>query len=244
MLDFIDILLENGIIKVKNMVVNEMKKILSASLMCADLLHLENAVRELEESGVDMLHIDIMDGSFVPNITLGFDFVNRIKAVTSLPLDVHMMVNDPSRFLDAMALDEGDFLCVHYEAECHVQRTLSRIRSKGVKTGLALNPQTPVECLRYLTDVTDMALVMTVNPGFAGQKLVECACRKVSDARTSFDSWGCAHIPVAVDGNISVQNGEALSRCGADIFVLGTSSLFLPDKDKKTAVRAFRAAVE
>ncbi len=208
--------------------------------MCADLMNLEASVRELETAGTDYLHIDIMDGDFVPNITLGFDLVNAIKAVTDIPLDVHMMVNDPSKFIDMMNLDENDIICVHYESECHIHRTLEKIRQKGCKAGLALNPGTPVESIKYLTEYIDMLLVMTVSPGFAGQKIFAGAQRKTADARLFLDEMGYSHVPIEVDGNMSLENGEKLSRCGADIFVLGTSSLFVKDKELKKAAEDFK----
>ena len=212
--------------------------------MCADLMNLKNSVDELKKAGIDYLHLDIMDGSFVPNITLGFDLVNAIKEISNIPLDVHMMVNKPSRFINEMNLGENDILCVHYESDIHIHRTLEQIKNKGIKSGLAINPQTPPECMQYLTDYIDMALVMTVSPGFAGQKLFAGAERKTKDTRSLLDEWGCSCIPVEVDGNISVENGRKLSRCGADIFVLGTSSLFLKDKSISLAAESFRKAVE
>lgn len=220
-----------------------MNKLLSASVMCADLLKLQDSVNELKSAGIDYLHIDIMDGCFVPNITMGFDMVNAIKEITDIPLDVHMMVNEPLRFTDRMNLDENDFICVHYESDIHIQRTLAQIRDKGCKAGLALNPQTSLNCIEYLTDYIDMALIMTVSPGFAGQKLFEGAQRKTKSAREFLDNLGCAHIPIEVDGNISFENGKKLSRCGADIFVLGTSSLFVKDKSISQAVTDFRTVL-
>lgn len=219
-----------------------MKKLLSASLMCADLMNLQESIKELEKAGIDYLHIDIMDGSFVPNITLGFDLINSIKAVTDIPLDIHMMVNQPSKFLAQMNLDENDIICVHYESDVHIHRTLEAIRNKGCKAGLALNPQTPLEAMKYLTEYIDMALIMTVSPGFAGQKLFAGAKRKVADARKFLDDMGCQHIPIEVDGNISIENGKNLSACGADIFVLGTSCLFVKDKELKDAATEVRSA--
>ena len=216
------------------------KKCLSASLMCVDLLDLKNTVSQLEEAGIDYLHIDIMDGSFVPNITLGFDLINAIKKITKIPLDIHMMVNDPSKFLPLMNLDENDIVCVHYESDIHVHRTLEKIREKGCKAGLAINPQTPIESIEYLTDYLDMVLVMTVSPGFAGQKLFKGAERKTKAVRELLDRLGCKYIPIEVDGNISPENGAKLSRCDADIFVLGTSSLFLKDKTLTVAAEDFR----
>ena len=220
-----------------------MSKLLSASIMCADLLDMKKSIKELERASIDYLHIDIMDGSFVPNITLGFDLVNAVKAVTDIPLDIHMMVNKPSEFIDRMNLGKNDILCVHYESDIHIHRTLSQIRDKGCRTGLALNPQTPLEAMKYLAEYIDMALIMTVSPGFAGQKLFAGAERKVSDARQMLDSLGYADIPIEVDGNISLENGRKLSRCGADIFVLGTSSLFIKDKDMKDAAEEVRSAL-
>ena len=220
-----------------------MKKLLSASLMCADLLNLENSVKELEKAEIDYLHIDIMDGAFVPNIAMSFDTVNALKKITDIPLDIHMMVNEPSRFIDRMNLTHEDILCVHYESDIHIHRTLDTIKNKGIKAGLAINPQTPVSSMEYLTDYMDMLLVMTVSPGFAGQKLFAAAERKTKDARAMLDSMGKADILLEVDGNISKENGRKLSLCGADIFVLGTSSLFLKDTGLQEAAKAFRAVL-
>ncbi len=217
-----------------------MKKYLSASIMCADLLNMEKSVRELEEAGIDYLHVDIMDGSFVPNITLGFDLINALKKITDIPLDVHLMVNEPSKLFDLMRLSENDIICIHNEAELHTARALEKIKSKGVKAGLAINPATPVEAFRYTADLIDMALVMTVNPGFAGQKIVPFAERKVRDTRELLDSLGHREILIEVDGNISPENGVKMSKAGADIFVLGTSALFVKDRSMKDAADALR----
>lgn len=207
-----------------------MKKLLSASIMCANLTNMKKSVDELKDAGVDYLHIDIMDGDFVPNITFGFDFVNAVKEITDIPLDVHMMVSNPSRFIDRMKLDSNDIICVHYEADIHIQRTLAQIKDTGVKAGVALNPQTDADNLKYIMDYTDMVLVMTVSPGFAGQKIFIGADKKVQNTRHLLDEWGYSDIPIEVDGNINPVNAANLSKCGADIFVLGTSGLFLKDK--------------
>ncbi len=221
-----------------------MKKMLSASLMCADLLNLESSVKELEKAGIDYLHIDIMDGKFVPNITLGFDLVNALKKITDTPLDVHMMVKHPAEFTDRMNLGADDILCVHYESDIHIHRTLEAIRKKGCKAGLALNPHTHIECMKYLAEYIDMALIMTVSPGFAGQKMFTGAERKVRDARAFLDSLGYSSTPIEVDGNISLENGRKLSSCGADIFVLGTSCLFVKDKTLTDAAIEVRGVLD
>ncbi len=221
-----------------------MKKMLSASLMCADLTNLSAAIKELEKANIDYLHIDIMDGSFVPNITLGFDLINAIKKVTDIPLDIHMMVNEPSKFIDRMDLSENDILCIHYESEIHIHRALEMIKRKGCKAGLAINPQTPVESVKHLMAYVDMLLVMTVSPGFAGQKMFIGAENKVTEARKLLEEWNYADTLIEVDGNINLPNGRKLSECGADIFVLGTSALFLKDKEIKEAAEDFRAVLE
>lgn len=221
-----------------------MAKLLSASLMCADLTDLKSAIKNLENAGIEYLHIDIMDGAFVPNITLGFDLVNAIKKVTDIPLDVHMMVNEPSKFIDRMNLSPDDILCVHYESEIHIQRTLEMIKNKGCKVGLALNPQTPVESIKHLKDYIDMLLVMTVSPGFAGQKMFSGAESKVTEARSLLNQWSKNNILIEVDGNINLPNGEKLCNCGADIFVLGTSALFVKDKTITQAAEDFRKVLE
>ena len=220
-----------------------MKKLLSASLMCADLTNLIASVKELEKAGIDYLHIDIMDGSFVPNITLGFDLVNAIKKVTDIPLDIHMMVNEPSKFIDRMNLSEDDIICVHYEADSNVRDTLTQIRKKGCKAGLAINPLTDANLYREFADTIDMALVMTVTPGFAGQKIFEGAEQKVTQTRRIFEEEGYSEMLVEVDGNITLENGRKLSRCGADIFVLGTSGLFINGKDMSQSASEFRAVL-
>ena len=209
--------------------VKTMKKLLSASIMCADLLNLEGAINDLKVAGIDYLHIDIMDGAFVPNITLGFDLINAIKKVTDMPLDIHMMVNEPGRFIEQMKLSEND---------------IELIKSKGYKAGLAINPQTPVESVKNLTDYFDMLLVMTVSPGFAGQKIFKGAEKKVTEARELLEKWGYGDTLIEVDGNISLENGKKMSRCGADIYVLGTSSLFLKDKSLEEAAKAFKEYLE
>jgi ribulose-phosphate 3-epimerase len=217
-----------------------MAKLLSASLMCADLTDIKAAVKDLEDASIDYIHLDIMDGAFVPNITLGFDLVNAVKSITDIPLDVHMMVNEPARFIDRMNLDSNDILCVHYESDIHIHRTLEAIKNKGIKAGLALNPHTPVQCMENLIEYMDMALIMTVSPGFAGQKLFAGAERKTTQAREFLKNMGCGDMLMEVDGNISPENGKKLYNCGADIFVLGTSALYLKDKPLTVAAEDFR----
>ncbi len=220
-----------------------MKKLLSASLMCADLTALKSSVAELEKAGIDYLHIDIMDGCFVPNITLGFDLVNAVKKITDIPLDVHLMVNDPSRFISRMKLGPEDIISVHYEADSAIESTLLQIRKAGCKAALAINPLTELDCVDDLLENIDMLLIMTVTPGFAGQKIFDGAWPKTAQARKMLDDKKLFHVPIEVDGNISPENGKKLSACGADIFVLGTSGLFMKDMTITQAAEKFRAEV-
>lgn len=208
--------------------------------MCADLINLGDSIKKLEEAEIDYLHIDIMDGAFVPNITLGIDLINALKTVTDIPLDIHMMVNAPSHLIGRMKLGKDDIICVHYESDVHIHRVLTQIRDLGCKAGIAINPQTPPESIEFLADSIDMVLVMTVNPGFAGQKIFAGADRKTAKMCKLLDKWGHPEIPVEVDGNISPENGKMLCKNGADIFVLGTSSLFMKDKTIKQAAADFR----
>lgn len=221
-----------------------MKKEISASIMCADLTDLRPAIKELEKAEIEFIHIDVMDGTFVPNITLGFDLVNAIKKITSIPLDVHMMVKEPIRFIDRMnSLDGSDFIVVHYEADEDISDTLRKIRAQGCKAGLAINPDTPVDAVRDTINLADMLLVMTVHPGFAGQKIIPNAEEKVENAVALLKELNL-DIPIQVDGNMSLENGKKLCSKGADIFVLGTSALFLKDKSIEDATEAFRAVLK
>lgn len=220
-----------------------MNKLLSASLMCADLMNLESAIRQLELAGIDYLHIDIMDGTFVPNITLGFDLVNAIKKTTSLPLDIHMMVQNPARFIDTMHTDANDIISVHYEADEDISNTLQKIRNKGTKVALAINPLTSLVVIENYISMIDVALVMTVTPGFAGQKIFEGAKEKVMQTRTLLDNAGRSDIIIEVDGNISPANAEMLSKSGADMFVLGTSGLFCKDRTLADGTALYRSVL-
>lgn len=201
--------------------------VLCASLACADYLHLERDLRALEEAGVDYLHIDVMDGTFVPNLALGTDLLRAVKAATRIPLDVHLMIERPERYLETFAQLGAEILIVHQEASVHLQRTLAAIRQLGVQAGVALNPATPLETLTYVWDDIDLLLIMTVNPGFVGQKLVPSTLRKIRDARTLLNARGLT-TPIQVDGNVSFENAALMAAAGANYLVGGTSSLFMP----------------
>lgn len=207
------------------------KKQISPSLMCADMLNLGAELKLLEKAGIEYLHIDIMDGVYVPNYTLGTDFVRRVKAATTIPLDIHMMVTNPGSKLDWFEFGEGDYVCLHVEAEPHIERALATIKARGAKPMVALNPGTPIGAIEELLDVIDGVLVMTVNPGFAGQKLVRSTLDKISRMRAFLDEHGHPEIEIEVDGNVSFENAALMSAAGADIFVAGTSSIYAKGED-------------
>ncbi len=207
------------------------KKQISPSLMCADMLNLGAELKLLERAGIEYLHIDIMDGVYVPNYTLGTDFVRRVKAACPIPLDIHMMVTNPGSKLDWFEFGEGDYVCLHVEAEPHIERALAAIKARGAKPMVALNPGTPITAIEELLDVIDGVLVMTVNPGFAGQKLVRSTLDKITRMRKFLDDRGHPEIEIEVDGNVSFENAALMSAAGADIFVAGTSSIYAKGED-------------
>jgi ribulose-phosphate 3-epimerase len=198
-----------------------------ASLACADWLHLEQDLRALENAQVDYLHVDVMDGLFVPNLALSPDLMRIVGRATSLPMDVHLMIEKPERYLETFVRAGAKILVVHQEATVHLQRTLAAIRQLGARPGVALNPATPLETLDYILEDVDLLLIMTVNPGFVGQKLVLATLRKIEDARRMIERRGLA-LDIQVDGNVSLENATRMVRAGANWLVGGTSSIFAP----------------
>lgn len=198
---------------------------ISASLMCADLGNLETEIQKLTQAGVDYLHIDIMDGHFVPNFTFGPDLVKKIRGFSHLPLDIHLMIEHPEQYLDLWGLKKRDILSFHIEANLHPQRVLAQIKTLGAKAAIALNPATPLSIIQYLLPELDLVLLMTVNPGFAGQKWIPTVSDKVRELKMMIQKQNLK-IEIEVDGNIGEHNLGLLKRAGANIFVGGSSSVF------------------
>ena len=211
-------------------------------MMCADMGHLSAVVRCLDHLGASMLHWDIMDAHFVPNMPCGLALLQYMRRRTKIPFDVHLMVDDNEFFIRELAKFGVEMISVHFEAIRHCDRTLSAIRETGAKAGLALNPSTPLHVLEYLTDLLDFIVIMTVNPGFASQKLTHSGLRKISDCRAWLASRQL-NIPLEVDGNVSFENIPTMIASGADILVAGSSSLFHPRSSLKDNMEKLMAAI-
>ncbi len=207
-----------------------MKKI-SPSLLSADFSNLEKDIRMLEKGGADMLHIDVMDGHFVPNITIGPVVVEAIKEVAAIPLDVHLMISDPDYYTQAFIDAGADYLTVHAEATPHVHRVVQKIKSAGIKAGVSLNPHTPISVLENILDDIDLVLIMSVNPGFGGQSFIPHSLNKIKKLKEMLEEKGASHIEIEVDGGIKLDNIKNISDAGCDIFVSG-SGIFNAENPK------------
>ena len=206
------------------------KVLFGASLMCADYLNLERDIHLLEQNGIDYLHFDVMDGHFVPNFGLNLDLLRKARAITNLPINVHLMIENAEDYVDAY-LDAGcNSLSFHQEPTYHIQRVLQKIRDYNVRAGIALNPATPLNTLDYILDDLDFVLIMTVNPGFAGQALVPNTLKKISDLRKILTRKKL-DIDIQVDGNVSFENIPHMIHAGATMLVGGTSSLFVKNME-------------
>lgn len=217
---------------------------ISPSMMCAGLDSTAETLRIFENEGIEYLHIDIMDGHFVPNFTLGTDYCREIKRLTNIPLDIHLMIEHPENALGWFPFGEGDIVDVHYESTPHIEKALSEIKKRGALAFVALNPGTPVNALDYLLDDIDGVNVMTVNPGFAGQKMVPAALKKIADVRKYLDERGLSQVEIECDGNVSFENAVKMREAGANIFVAGTSSIFNPALPLADGIKKFREAIK
>ena len=203
-----------------------MKNKISASLMCADFFNLKETVKTLEKNNVDFLHIDIMDGKFVPNLGIGSDCIKALKKHTSIPFDYHIMVKEPDSIIDLLEIREDDVVSVHYESSSQIQRTLDNIRKYNCKVMIAINPATPLCVLEELIYYIDGINLLMVNPGFAGQKMVDNCKKKADKVGRIIRKFKRDDIIFEVDGNISFEHAKMLKQFGANMFVAGTSSLF------------------
>lgn len=212
------------------------------SLMCADLLRIESQVHELERAGARRFHVDIMDGHFVPNLGLNFDLVRQLKRVTGKELDLHLMVDAPENYVEQIRALNVHLVSFHIEATSAPRRLARAMKATGARTGIALNPSTPIHALHYVLDEFDYVVVMTVEPGFAGQRFIPAMYEKILAIRETLDTIRPG-IDIEVDGNLDVDSSRRCIRCGATILVGGTSSIFLPDKDVFSAFIQFQNEV-
>ena len=207
-----------------------MKKI-APSILSADFSVLGEEIRKVEAAGADYIHIDVMDGHFVPNITMGPLVVKAARKITNLPLDVHLMISDPDSFIDDFAAAGASIITVHAETLTHVHRTIEHIKEQKVRAGLALNPATPLDILEYVLPDLDMVLLMTVNPGFERQKFIRAVVPKIRKLRETLDQHRYK-VELQVDGGISPDTIQEASSAGADVFVAGSAIFYSEDYGK------------
>lgn len=207
-----------------------MKKI-CPSILSADFSRLSDEILDVEKAGVDIIHCDIMDGSFVPNISFGAKIVSDVNKITELPLDVHLMINNPEKYINDFYNAGADIISVHYENNYHLDRVVNQIKNLGIKAGVVINPATPVLLLEDILGAADIVLIMSVNPGFGGQRFITQSLKKISQLRSMIDknNYGCV---IEVDGGIGIENIKEVSEAGADMFVCGSSIFGSADRKK------------
>ncbi len=215
---------------------------IAPSILSADFARLGEQIALVDKAGADVIHVDVMDGHFVPNITIGPLIVSAIRPVTDLPLDVHLMIENPDRYIEAFAGAGADYITVHVEACPHLHRSLQAIRELGVKAGVALNPHTPASAIAEVLDVLDLILIMSVNPGFGGQKFIPRALHKLKATRELLTATGMGHIEVEVDGGVKSGNIREIAEAGAEILVAGSAIFKAPDPAE--AIREMKSLLD
>ena len=209
--------------------------IIAPSILSSDFANLETEIKRLEENGADWVHVDVMDGHFVPNLTIGAPVVKAIKPVTKLPMDVHLMIENPAKYVKDFALAGADIITFHYEATKETTfEVINIIKSYGVKVGISIKPKTPVSAIKPYLDIVDLVLIMTVEPGFGGQKFMEDCADKIIEVK----AYSNKDIIVEVDGGVNAQTSQHCKKCGADALVAG-SYVFNSD-DMKDAIESLR----
>tara|TARA_R110002050_G_scaffold300586_1_gene470645 strand:- start:19563 stop:20228 length:666 start_codon:yes stop_codon:yes gene_type:complete len=211
------------------------KKKIAPSLLSADFSKLQEDITLVEEGGADVLHVDVMDGHFVPNITFGPFIVKSIKKCASIPLDVHLMIEKPERYIEDFAKAGSDYITVHVEACTHIHRVLQQIKATGAKAGVSLNPGTPLSSIEEVLGDVDLILIMSVNPGFGGQSFIEGALDKIKRLRKMLSERGLDHVEIEIDGGVKLENIAEVAAAGVDIFVSGSGIYKASDPKKMIA---------
>lgn len=212
---------------------------IAPSILSADFSKLGEEIKDVERGGADYIHVDVMDGHFVPNITIGPLIVEAIRPVTKLPLDVHLMIENPDQYIESFAKAGADYITVHVEACRHLHRTIHFIKSLGVKAGVVLNPATPVQMIEDIIDDVDMVLLMTVNPGFGGQTFIPSVLRKIAAVNKMADNKGLT-IEIEVDGGVNEETAKLCVEAGANVLVAG--SAVYNQKDRAKAIAAIKGS--
>lgn len=215
----------------------------SASLMCANPLNIEKDVKELDQAGIDLWHMDIMDGVYVPNLALNFETIKAVRSISKVPIDAHLMVDRPENYVESCAQAGVDYLSFHLEQVPFPHRLITQIKSQGMKAGVAINPATGLDDLQHLIEILDYVLIMTVEPGFAGQKFIHSALPKISSVKAMARERNI-DLPIQVDGNISAETAALTIKAGAEILVAGTSSVFHSGGTLGENLSSFRDAVK
>jgi ribulose-phosphate 3-epimerase len=213
---------------------------IAPSILSADFTRLTEEIRSIEKSGAEIIHLDVMDGRFVPNITFGPFIVKQIRSLTKLPLDTHLMIEDPGRYLRSFKDAGSDWITVHVETERHLHRTLQQIRALDCRAGVSINPHGGLDWLPYVADLLDLVLVMTVNPGFGAQKYIPAAAAKIRDLAAFRKKHGLP-FDISVDGGINEETAREVIALGADILVAGNAFFSRPSEDRATLVRTLRS---
>ena len=217
---------------------------LSVSLMCADLLHLAEQIKIYEKHDVDLIHIDVMDSQFVPNLTFGPDLVNSVKRTTRIPLDIHLLVEHPRVIIRSFDINENDIVTIHAECKESIMENVAFVKQKGAKFGLALNPDTMIEEVKKYLPYVDIILIMLIVPGFAGSKMIHGMMEKVKDTRDYLDHNGYENIEISVDGSVSQDRAEFMKSHGASIFVGGTAGICIKDRDINETIVEFKNRIQ
>lgn len=210
---------------------------IAPSILSADFARLGEEIKDVEAGGADYIHVDVMDGHYVPNITIGPLVVEAIRPITDLPLDVHLMIEQPDQYIEAFARAGANYITVHVEACTHLHRTIQLIKSYGVKAGVVLNPATPAEMVKPILEDVDMVLLMTVNPGFGGQKFISSVLPKITAIRQWADEKG-QDLEIEVDGGVNEETAQLCVEAGANVLVAG--SAVFNQKDRAKAIAALR----